>query len=112
MTIQNPKILSHPFLQEMERDAYFPKAQVAKGQAILRKLCESIEASKPQSLEQLYALTHAATEEFNELGEEFEEHGSEIETVARDCIGGDFEFIATSYGFEADTEELIAPREW
>ena len=112
MTIQNQQILAHGFLRDMEEDSYFPAAQVEKGKAILRNLCVVIEADKPTSLERLYALTHAATEAFNLLGEELEEHGSELETAARECIGADFAFIAGAYGFEADIEELIAPREW
>ena len=91
----------------MQRDSYFPSAQVEKGKVILLKLCETVEAKKPSSLAQLYALTHAATDEFNLLGEELEEIGSELEN-----IGADFEFIAKTYGFEADIEELIATREW
>jgi len=46
------------------------------------------------------------------LQEEFYENDSEIETAARECIAMDFEFIAKSYGFEADSEELIATRDW
>ncbi len=112
MTIQSPQILAYSFLSDMQKDSYFPTAQVKKGKAILLKLCETIEMKKPSSLEQLYTLTHAATEEFNLLGEEFEENGSELETAARENIGADFEFIAKTYGFEADIEELIATREW
>ena len=112
MKIQNQQIVAHSFLRDMQKDSYFPSAQVEKGKAILLKLCETIEAKKPSSLEQLYALTHAATEEFNLLGEEFEENGSELETAARENIGADFEFIAKAYDFEADIEELIATREW
>jgi hypothetical protein len=41
------------------------------------------------------------------------ENGSEIETMARDCIAVDFKHIALAYGFEdADIEELVAPRDW
>ena len=104
--------MAHVFLRDMQEDDYFPAAQVAKGQQILLRLCEAIEAQKPASLGDLYALTHAATEEFNRLGEELEENGSELETAARESIGADFEFIAKTYGFEADIEELIATREW
>lgn len=112
MKIQNQQILAHSFLHDMQEDSYFPSAQVEKGKAILLKLCETIEAKKPSSLAQLYALTHAATEEFNLLGEELEENESELETAARENIGADFEFIAKAYDFEADIEELIATREW
>lgn len=112
MKIQNQQILAHQFLYEMQEDSYFPTAQVEKGKSILLQLCEAIETAKPNSLEQLYILTHAATEEFNHLAEEFEDNDAEIETAARDNIGSDFYFIATTYGFEADIEVLIATREW
>ena len=34
------------------------------------------------------------------------------ECLKGNFIGADFDFIAKSYKFNADTEELIAPREW
>jgi hypothetical protein len=102
----------YPFLAEMYEDDYFPKNLVDKGKTILVRLCERIESEKPQTLDALYQLTHSATEVFNELASEFEEQDSEIETAARDAIGSDFAAIAEAYGFEADVEELIAPRDW
>lgn len=61
----------------------------------------------------MYALTHKATEQINDLEAVFEENGSEIETVARETIAEDFIRIADAYGLtDADIEELIAPREW
>jgi hypothetical protein len=48
-----------------------PDALVDKGKAILLRLCEAIEVEKPSSLEALYALTQAATDEFNALAKEF-----------------------------------------
>jgi hypothetical protein len=112
MPITNDTITAYTFLKEMSQDAYFPDFLVTKGQQILLRLCEQIELTAPQDAVQLCQLTHAATQEFNALGEEFEDNGSELETAARDCIGTDFEFIAKAYGFEVDVEELIATREW
>ncbi|MEU9449968.1 DUF5713 family protein [Streptomyces sp. NPDC048277] len=113
MPISNPKMSEHEFLAELYEDEYFPDHVVDRGRAILVRLCERIEAERPAGLPALYALTHAATEEFNALEAEFEAAGSEIETVAREEIGGDFWVIAQAYGFaDADVEELIAPREW
>ena len=113
MAITNAKLKDYPFLQAMYRDSYFPDHLVDKGRQILIQLCETIEAVQPQDEAQLYALTHAATDQFNALAEEFNENDSEIETAARDCIGTDFGFIATAYGFAgADLEELIATRDW
>lgn len=112
MPIQNEQLVDYSFLDEMFKDDYFPNAQVEKGKAILVRLCEEIERQKPVNPTALYVLTHAATEEFNVLAVEFEEHNSEIETGARDCIATDFAEIAEAYGFKADIEELTATREW
>ena len=96
----------------MYEDDYFPDFLVDQGKDILIRLCISIEKKRPKDLRELYRLTHAATEEFNDLAEAFYENESEIETAARDIIGTDFENIALNYGFNADVEELIAPRDW
>ena len=113
MPISNPRVAGHPFLQGLYEDGYFPDQVVDKGRAILLALCERVEAERPADLPALYRLTQAATEEFNALEAEFEAAGSEIETVAREEIGGDFWFVAKAYGFEdADVEELIATRDW
>ena len=112
MAIANEQLQAHRFLDEMQRDNYFPAHLVQKGQQILVRLCETIEARRPASLDALYALTHAATEEFNALAGELEADDSEIETVARETIGADFRAIAAAYGFQADSEELIATRDW
>jgi hypothetical protein len=112
MKISNNAMSVHPFLNDMVKDSYFPPHLVKKGQDILKRLCLKIEANKPASLDELYTLTHQATEEFNALGNNFEEEGSELETAARESIAADFEEIAKAYGFNADIEELISPREW
>ncbi len=113
MPITNQQVAGHAFLQPMYEDSYFPDHVVDRGRAILLRLCERIETEQPSDLKALYALTRAATEEFNLLEAEFEAAGSEIETVAREWIGEDFWFVASAYGFtDADAEELIAGRDW
>lgn len=111
--LNNEKIKNYSFLKEMYQDSYFPDHCVDKGKDILIDLCFQIEEKQPKNLDELYKLTHSATDKFNDLQDDFYENDSEIETAARDCIGTDFEFIAISYGFEdADVEELIATRDW
>ncbi|SEG64076.1 hypothetical protein SAMN05444920_103641 [Nonomuraea solani] len=113
MSIKNQRLAGHAFLAEMYDDGYFPDHLVDKGKAILLRLCERIETEQPADLAALYALTQAATEEFNLLEEEFDAAGSEIETAAREAIGADFWIVATAYGFtDADSEKLIATRNW
>lgn len=100
-------------LKGMSDDRYYPQNLVEKGKDILANLSNEIKDSSPQSLDQLYELTHQATEKFNSLEREFFKQGSEIETIARECIAEDFMQIAKNHGFDdADMEELIAPREW
>ncbi|GAA3126562.1 DUF5713 family protein [Nonomuraea salmonea] len=109
----DPRTAGHAFLKGMYEDGYYPDHVVDKGRQILLRLCERIEDERPADLAALYVLTHAATEEFNELEAEFDAAGSEIETVAREVIAEDFWFVASAYGFaDADAEELIATREW
>lgn len=113
MAITNERMAGYEFLRPMRGDGYYPAHLVAKGGDILHALCERIEAEPPRGLEELYVLTHAATEQFNLLAEEFYAADSEIETVARDTIAVDFGYLAEAYGFpDADLEELVEPRDW
>jgi hypothetical protein len=112
--IEKESLKDHVFVAGMVREGgYYPRGPVEEVQAVLVRLCERIESERPADLDALYVLTHAATEEVNDLQDAFWEAGSEIETVARDIIGTEFELIAHAYGFvDADIEELIAPRDW
>ncbi len=110
---KDARILKHRFLREMYEDDYFPNRLVDKGKAILLKLCAQIEKGQPRDADAVYALTHAATERFNDLAEEFMAQDSDIETAAREAIAADFAFILRVYGFgHLDIEEAIAPRDW
>ncbi|UOP05297.1 DUF5713 family protein [Conchiformibius kuhniae] len=113
MAIQNPDIRLNEWLSEMYEDDYYPNFLVDKCKAVFETVCGRIESERPENLDALYAITHAATEQLNDLQDEFEENDSEIETVARDCLGVTMYVIAKTYGFDdADSEELIAPRDW
>lgn len=105
--------MDYDFLRGMYNDGYFPDFLVDKIKAILITLCESIEKEDPQSPDALLVLTHAATEQINALEDEFDENDSEMETVAREVMGADFEYIVRAYGFaDVDIEDVIEPREW
>ena len=113
MAIQNPNIKEYDFLRGMYNDGYFPDFLVDKIKAILVSMCEEIEQADPQNESALLSITHAATLQINALESEFDENDSELETVARDVMGEDFEYIVRTYGFvDVDVEDVIAPREW
>ena len=48
----------------------------------------------------------------NDLQEEFYENESEIETVARDCIGVTVDYILKWFDIPIDMEEAIRERDW
>jgi len=102
--IKNEELRNYAFLKDMYRDGYFPNFLVDKGKMVLINLCLQIEKEHPKTLSELYKLTHAATNKFNDLENEFGENGSEIETG--------FYFIAKAYNYDADREALIATRNW
>lgn len=49
-------------------------------------MCKHIESERPKNLDTLYLITHAATEQLNDLQDEFEENESKIETVVREYL--------------------------
>ena len=113
MNASNLKVDTSKLLGEMYRDGYFPNFLVDKVRDVILDACREIEADKPKSLEELYAITCRATEQINDLQAEFEENESEIETVARDDIAMTFGYVAKTYGFpDADLEKLVATRDW
>ena len=113
MPTTNESVNNYDFLTEMYSDGYFPDFLVDKIKTILVDLCEKIEAQNPQNSEELFQLTHAATNSINDLEEEFEEYDSELETGAREAMAENFEFIVKAYGFDkVDIEDVIATREW
>ena len=73
---------NYVLLEEMEKDSYFPDFLVEAVRAI------------------------------NDLEEAFEENDSEIETVARDCIGTTVGYILEWFGIQIDVEEAIRERDW
>ena len=107
----NPAILARTLLEPMVDSSYYPQKPVADGQALLLELAAKIERERPMG-EAVYVLTHATTEAFNDLQEAFYEAGSEIETVAREAIAADIDFVLKTYGYDVDLEEAIAPRDW
>ena len=113
MTAHNLKIDATKLLADMYGDDYFPRALVDKVRDVILEACREIEAENPATHEELYTITCRATDKINNLQQDFEEHESEIETVARDDIAVSFGHVATTYGFpDADLEKLVATRDW
>lgn len=110
--LRNEAMRTHVFLEVMDADDHYPQHLVEQCRDILLQLCFAIETEQPKEVRHLYPITHYFTIKINDLQEDFDRAGSELETVAREDLAAEFAFIANAYGFDADVEELIAPREW
>ncbi len=102
---------NHKLLDEMYQDEYFPDFLVDKVRGELQKVIDLLEAGETDAgviQEKLDEMVRA----INDLQDEFDENGSEIETVARDSIGGHVGYILKWFGIPIDAEEAIREREW
>lgn len=54
----------------------------------------------------------AMTGAINALESEFDEHNSEIETVARDSIAESVDFVLHTHSIDIDIEEALRQRDW
>ncbi len=102
---------NYQLLNEMYEDEYFPNFLVDKVKNELQKvigLLENGETDTEVVQEKLDEVVCA----INDLQDEFDENDSEIETVARDCIGETVAYILEWFGIPIDIEEAIRERDW
>ena len=102
---------NYKLLDEMYQDDYYPAFLVDKVKDEIQKvigLLESGETDTEVVQEKLDEVVLA----INDLQEEFDENESEIETVARDCIGVTIDYILKWFDIPIDMEEAIRERDW
>ncbi len=99
------------YLREMYEDDYFPNELVDKVKLEIQKVVEFIEEGD-HSNEEIQSAFDIMTININNLQEEFEDSGSEIETGARDSIGVTVQMILEYFKIDIDTEEAIRERDW
>lgn len=98
-------------LEDMYKDEYYPKFLVDKVKAEIEKVIKLLETGETNVniiQEKLDEITCA----INDLQEEFWDNDSEIETVARDCIGETIYYILEWFNIPIDIEEAIRERDW
>ena len=101
----------HTYLPEMYRDGYYPEPCVDKIKARLVGLVEFLEA-RDRTVKETQGKCNEVVEAINDLQDDFEEAGSEIETVARDSIGTTVANILAVYKIPLDIETAIGNRDW
>jgi hypothetical protein len=102
---------NYKLLEEMYQDEYYPNFMVDKVKGELQKVIYLLEKGE-KNTEIIQEKLDEAVCAINDLQEEFYENDSEIETVARDCIGVTVEYILKWFGIDIDTEEAIRERDW
>ncbi len=101
----------YTLLEDMYNDGYFPDFLVDKVKALVQDVIGFLETGE-RDLTKIQERFDAMTLAINDLEEEFEENGSEIETAARDSIGETVDHILKWFDIDIDVEDAIAEREW
>lgn len=102
---------NYKLLDEMYQDGYYPDFLVDKVKAELQKVIDLLERGETDT-EFIQEKLDEAVCAVNDLQDEFDENDSEIETVARDCIGTTVGYILEWFGIPIDVEEAIRERDW
>ncbi len=102
---------NYQLLDEMYEDEYFPDFLVDKVKNELQKVIDLLENGETD-IEAVQEKLDEVICAINDLQDEFDENDSEIETVARDCIGETVAYILEWFGIPIDIEEAIRERDW
>ena len=101
----------YKLLNEMYQDEYYPDFLVDKVRDALQKVIDLLENGETDT-EVVQEKLDEVVCAINDLQEEFDENDSEIETVARDCIGVAVAYILEWFNIPIDTEDAIRERDW
>ena len=96
---------NYKLLDEMYQDNYYPAFLVDKVKDELQKVIDLLENGETDT-EVVQETLDEAVCGINDLQEEFDEHDSEIETVARECIAAAVAYILEWFNIPIDTEKL------
>ncbi len=102
---------NYKLLDEMYQDEYYPNFLVDKVKGGLQKVIELLETGETD-IEVIQEKLDEVVCVINDLQEEFDENDSEIETVARECIGENVGYILDWFSIPIDIEEAIRERDW
>lgn len=98
-------------LKDMYQDGYFPDFLVDRVKALVQDVIGFLETGE-RDLEKIQSKFDEMTLAINDLQEEFEDNGSEIETAARESIGETVAYILEWFDVDIDVEDAIGERDW
>lgn len=102
---------NYKLLDEMYKDQYFPDLLVNKVKNEIQKVIVMLENGETDT-ELVQEKLDEVVCAINELQNEFYENDSEIETVARDCIGETVGYILKWFDIPIDIEQATRERDW
>ena len=103
--------INYVLLNEMYQDDYYPNFLVDKIRNELQKVIDLLETGE-KDINIIQEEMDEIICSINNLQDEFDENDSEIETVARDCIGETVGYILDYFDIPIDVEEAIRERDW
>lgn len=95
----------------MYADSYFPASEVDKVKAAIQKVVTFLEKGDA-STKKIQKKLDDMTLTINELQDDFVDHGSDIETGARESIAETVERVLMHFNVDIDLEEALREREW
>ena len=99
------------YLPEMYAADYFPNPQVDQIKQAIKRVAALLETGE-RDLEKIQEELDEMTLDINGLQDDFYDHGSEIETGARESIADTVERLLTHFDIDIDIEEALREREW
>ncbi len=101
----------YKLLEDMYEDGYFPDFLVDKLRDLIENVITFLETGE-QDLQKIQEKFDEMTLAANDLEEEFEENGSELETAARESIGATVAYILQWFEINIGVEDAIRDRDW
>lgn len=98
-------------LDMMYKDDYFPNYLVDKIKVEIEKVEEFLKAGN-KDIKKIQVELDKMTEAINDIDEELNEAGSEIETMAREDIADSVYLLLKEYQIDIDIETAIRNRYW
>jgi predicted ATP-binding protein involved in virulence len=99
------------YVKDMYDDDYFPNELVDKIKLAIENVVKFIAEDQHSNAEIQGALDKMTTA-INDLQDDFENSGSELETNARESIGDTVAEILRHFKIDIDIEEAIRERDW
>lgn len=102
---------NYKLLDKMYQDEYYPDFIVNKVKDEIQKVIDLLENGETD-IEIIQGKLDEAVCAINDLQEEFWDNNSEIETMARDCIGETVVYMLDWFNILIDVEDALRERDW